>query len=59
MQLLGHMTEEAGRAIAVAFTLLVVAAIIVVVFAIWAVAAAIRSWRRRSDAKRDSDGVED
>jgi hypothetical protein len=59
MQLLGHITEEASRAIGVAVTLLLVAAITVVAFAIWGVAVAIRTWRRRSDAKRDSDEVGD
>jgi hypothetical protein len=59
MQLLGHITEEASRAINVALTLLLVAAVTVVAFAIWGVAMAIRSWRRRSDSTRDSSEAND
>jgi hypothetical protein len=59
MQLLGHITEEASRAIGVAMALLLVAAITVVVFAIWAVAMIIRSRRRRQDSTRDSRDVND
>jgi hypothetical protein len=58
MRLLGHITEEASRAIGVAFTLLLVAAITVVAFVIWTVAVVIRSRRRRSDATRESDEVD-
>jgi hypothetical protein len=59
MQLLGHITEEASRAIGIAMTLLLIAAITIVAFAIWAVAMAIRSWRRRSDSTRESDEIND
>jgi hypothetical protein len=59
MQPLGHITEEASRAIGVAVTLLLIAAVTVVAFAIWGIAMAIRSWRRRSDSTRDADEVKD
>ena len=54
MQLLAHLTKEASDAIGVAVALLLVAAIVVITFVVWAVAAVVRHFCKSKDRTSDS-----
>lgn len=54
MQFLGHITDEASRAIGIAVTLLLVAAITVVAFVVWAIVMIVRAYRKPTDSRQGS-----
>jgi hypothetical protein len=55
MQILAHISGDGARALAWGIILVFVAAVTVVAFIIWGIVALVRSSRKQSDEKRDSE----